>query len=605
MSELKNLDLNLCTTFLSVAKLGSISKAANALHVSQPAVSYSIKILEETLNCKLFSRTAKGVELTADAVKLMYYIENAYNTLETGFKMLNDSNDLLQGEIRIGVPTHICIFLVSDIIELFNKNYPGIKFSIVNKSTAEMVDMLEKRNLDIIIDSYPIYNSRKDITIVDLLNIDNCFVASSKYSNLLNDNKTINIKDLVRYPLILQPKKTSTRKALEEISMEYVNNFEPNIEVATTEVMLELVKKGLGIGYFARMSVLNQIQTGELIEIPIKEELPKTKICVAYIEEFLTNAPKKFVEAIKEKTNMLNSLKKKIIRLVLLQDCTYNCEFCHKEGIRSKKTDLLKPEDIQHLYRVLNKNYGMQYVHLTGGEPLLKEDIKEIVSRLKKESAIVKITTNGYLLKKNMWLGEMIDKLNISMHSFNKEKYEEVSKVKDSYNNVIEAIKEIRFKYPILKISINTVLTKDINDKIEDIEELIKFTSSIKADLKIIEQYPNNKNTFVSIEKIIPRIKQMGYKKKSSSFRKTLYSDGSHNIYFQKCNCAVVSELEEKEQACRQNNDIFITQDGSVNLCRETDKTIQLYKMIRNRADDEIVKAIKVIYEEMGTDCKC
>lgn len=58
-----------------------------------------------------------------------------------------------------------------------------------------------------------------------------------------------------------------------------LDKFTPNIEVATTEVMLELVKKGLGIGYFARMSVSKLIQDGELIEIPIKEDLPKTKIC--------------------------------------------------------------------------------------------------------------------------------------------------------------------------------------------------------------------------------------------------------------------------------------------------------------------------------------
>lgn len=603
MQKIRDLDLNLCTTFLTVAKLGSVSKAANELHVSQPAVSYSIKTLEERLNCKLFSRTAKGVELTADAVKLMYYIESAYNTLETGFKILNDSNDLLQGEVRIGVPTHICIFLVSDIIELFNKNYPGIKFSIVNKSTAEMVDMLEKRNLDLIIDSYPIDSSRKDITIVDLLNIDNCFVASNKYSNLLNNNKPISIEELTRYPLILQPKKTSTRRALEAIGIDLENKFEPNIEVATTEVMLELVKKGLGIGYFARQSVLNQIQSGELIEIPIQEELPKTKIGVVYIEEFLTNAPKKFVEVIKEKANILNSLKEKTIRLILLQDCIYNCSFCHKEGIQSKKEDLLNSEDIRYLYRVLNKNYSIRKVHLTGGEPLLKKNLKEIVQNLKREGANVKITTNGYLLKSNMWLGELVDKLNISLHSINKEKYEKISTVKNSYNNVINAIKEFRFKYPILKICINMVLIKNMNDSIEDIEELIKFASSIKADLKIIESYPNVAK--VNKERIVSKVKQMGYNKKSETLRKSMYSNENHNIYFQKCTCAAVAEVEDKTQTCKQNNDIFITQDGAVNLCRNSEETIELCDIIKKRADDELVKAIKEVYEKTGNDCKC
>ena len=419
MDEINSIDLNLCKSFLAVAKSGSISKAAEMLYVSQPAVSHNIKILEDRLECKLFNRTAKGVELTADAEKLMYYIENAYNTIKTGFKVLNDSNDLLKGEVRIGVPTHICVFLVSDIIESFNKNYPGIKFSIVNRSTAEMVEMLEKRELDVIIDSYPIDSAREDIIVDDLLEVDNCFVASNKYTNLINNNKVISIDELAQYPLLLQQAKTSTRKALDSIRQNSQERFEPNIEVATTEVMLDLVRKGLGIGYFARMAVMDRIQSKELIEIPIKEELPKTKIGIVYIKEFLTNAPKKFVEIIKEKSNMLNELKKKTIRLILLQDCVYNCEFCHKEGIKTKRENLLTPEDIGYMFNVLNNRYGMKTVQLTGGEPLLRNDLKAIITNLKKHGANVKVTTNGYLLKENIWIGEMVDKLNISVHKTN------------------------------------------------------------------------------------------------------------------------------------------------------------------------------------------
>ena len=601
MEELENLDLNSCITFLTVAKAKSISKAANTLHVSQPAVSYNIKILEERLGCKLFIRTAKGVELTADANKLMYYVENAYNTLQTGFKMLNDSNDLLRGEIRIGVPTHICIFLIADIIEMFKENYPGIKFSIVNRSTAEMVDMLEKRELDLIVDSYPINSSKEDITIVDLFDVDNCFVASSKYSSLIKNNTRINLKDLSKYSLLLQPEKTSTRKALETVT----NDLKPNIEVATTEVMLDLVQKGLGIGYFSRMSVIKLIQSGELIEIPIKEELPKTKICIAYVKELLTNAPKKFVEVITERTNILASLRKKSIRLILSQDCVYSCDFCHKEGIQDKRENLLNAEDIKYMYKVINENYSINTVHITGGEPLLKKNLKEIITNLKEEGATVKITTNGYFLKENLWIGDIVDKINISLHSINKEKYEQISKVKDSYDKVINGIKELRFKYPTLKIGINTVLLKNVNDNKEDIEDLIKFSSSIKSDLKFIEAYPKTIKGFVNANELIKKIETMGYTYQNSNFRKSMFSDGSHTIYIQKCTCSAVSDRENKQIICKNNNDIYITQDGIVNLCRQTNEKINLYEIIKNREDSELVKIVKDVYYQMGNNCKC
>lgn len=603
MNEFDNIDLNLCKSFLAVAKSGSISKAAEILYVSQPAVSHNIKLLEDKLECKLFNRTSKGVELTADAERLLYYIENAYNTIKTGFKLLNDSNDLLKGEIRIGAPTHICIFLVSDIIQNFNKNYPGIKFSIVNRSTAEMVDMLEKRELDIIVDSYPIDSAREDITLLDLLEIDNCFVASNKYSNLLKNRREISIDNLSQYPLLLQQAKTSTRKALDNIRKDLNNKFEPNIEVATTEVMLDLVKKGLGIGYFARMSVTDKLQSGELIEIPVKEELPKTKIGIVYIKEFLTNAPKKFIEKIKDKSNMLNSIKTKTIRLILSQDCVYNCDFCHKEGIKTKRENLMTPEDISYMYNIFSNRYGIKTVQLTGGEPLLKNNLNEIITKLKEKGAIVKVTTNGYLLNENMWIGEYIDKLNISIHSLKKEKYEKVSTVKDSYDKVITSVKQMRYKYPTLKMSINTTVLKGINDSFEDIQELAKFASSIKADLKFVEVYPNTINTFTSIKNIELKLKQAGYKKSVSGFRKTVLSNGVHNVILQRCTCSIVHESENKEEACKSYNDIFISQDGKINLCREIETTIDLYEDIKARNDEEIDKKIQKMYEKMGANC--
>ena len=605
MEELNNIDLNLCKSFVAVAKSGSISKAADMLYVSQPAVSRNIKILEDRLECKLFNRTAKGVELTADAQKLMYYMENAYNTIKTGFKVLNDSNDLLKGEVRIGVPTHICIFLVSDIIEAFNKNYPGIKFSIVNRSTTEMVDMLEKRELDVIIDSYPIESSREDIVVDDLIEVDNCFVASNKYAKLISNSKAISINELSQYPLLLQQAKTSTRKALDNILGGSLEIFEPNIEVATTEVMLDLVKKGLGIGYFTKMSVMDKLQSGELIEIPIKEELPKTKIGIVYIKEFLTSAPKKFVEIVKEKANMLNSLKQKTIRLILLQDCVYNCEFCHKEGIKTKKESLMTPDDIEYMYSVLNNRYGIKTVQLTGGEPLLKENLKEIITNLKKHGANIKVTTNGYLLEDNMWIGEMVDKLNISLHSFDKNKYQSISTVENSYEKVVSAVKKMRFKYPTLKISINTTLLRGINDNYNSIQELVGFASSIKADLKIVEVYPKNSKYYTSIYKIEPLIKQMGYKNIKDSFRKKLFSNGIHNIFLQRCTCSIISEQNDKTELCREHNDLYISQDGKVNLCRAANDTIDLYYSIKERDDNELASKIKKAYEEMGGRCIC
>lgn len=215
------------------------------------------------------------------------------------------------------------------------------------------------------------------------------------------------------------------------------------------------------------------------------------------------------------------------------------------------------------------------------------------------------MTTNGYLLDENMWIGKLIDKINISVYSIDKQQYEKISGIKGSYDRVMNAIKELRFKYPTLKICINTVFMKNINDQIEDIEALIKFTMSIKADLKFIEIYPDSLKEFVSIEKIVQKIKKLGYKNTSSNFREQIYSKGDHNVYIQKCSCSAISKMKDKEKECRENNDFYITQDGAINLCRKSEKIVNLYDMIKNRKDEELVKTIKEVYNVMGNGCKC
>ena len=92
-----NIDLNTYKTFYAVAKYESFSKAASELYISQPAVSYSIKKLEEELNTKLFVRLNKGIKLTDAGEKLKFYVENAFNNIIAGYKELSETGEQLSG----------------------------------------------------------------------------------------------------------------------------------------------------------------------------------------------------------------------------------------------------------------------------------------------------------------------------------------------------------------------------------------------------------------------------------------------------------------------------------------------------------------------------
>lgn len=597
------MDLNLYRIFLEVAKTGSISKAASSLFVSQPSISYSIKMLEEELKCKLFNRTAKGTELTIDGEKLLFYVEGAFNMINAGCKTVKDSENMISGEIRVGVPTHIGIFLLSKYIQKFIEKYPGIKFTIVNRATSEMVDMLEKRNLDFIVDSYPIDSNRKDIVLYKLIEVSNCFVGNEKYKNIVNEG-IINIEDIQKYPLLLPPKITSTRKALESKLKDRIDNLEAIIDVPTTEVMLELVKKGLGIGYFTKESVQKYIDSGRLYEIPVDVELPKTDICIAYVDNFLANAPKKFIEMLNSEIKSASYTKEKSLRLILTQECTYNCSMCHKEGIHSKKENLLTNEDFAYIYEIANKEYGINKVNLTGGDPLLRDDIQDLLIKLKQKNAKITMTTNGYLLDKNIEIGNLLNKLNISVHSLIKEKFEELCGKKDSFEKVINNIKMFRAQYPTLNIGINTTIIKGINSDEKEIEELIEMAGLLKVELKFIELYPKNAKEFVPIHTLEPILKKLGFYIVKSEFRKNIYTNKKQIITLTRCTCSVVCDKANKKEACKNNNDLYITPDGKISLCRKIEDEIDILVQTKDKNNEELILRLDTALKQMGSSCK-
>lgn len=597
------MDLNLYRIFLEVAKTGSISKAASSLFMSQPSISYSIKMLEEELKCKLFNRTAKGTELTIDGEKLLFYVEGAFNMINAGCKTVKDSENMISGEIRVGVPTHIGIFLLSKYIQKFIEKYPGIKFTIVNRATSEMVDMLEKRNLDFIVDSYPIDSNRKDIVLYKLIEVSNCFVGNEKYKNIVNEG-IINIEDIQKYPLLLPPKITSTRKALESKLKDRIDNLEAIIDVPTTEVMLELVKKGLGIGYFTKESVQKYIDSGRLYEIPVDVELPKTDICIAYVDNFLANAPKKFIEMLNSEIKSASYTKEKSLRLILTQECTYNCSMCHKEGIHSKKENLLTNEDFAYIYEIANKEYGINKVNLTGGDPLLRDDIQDLLIKLKQKNAKITMTTNGYLLDKNIEIGNLLNKLNISVHSLNKEKFEELCGKKDSFEKVINNIKMFRAQYPTLNIGINTTIIKGINSDEKEIEELIEMAGLLKVELKFIELYPKNAKEFVPIHTLEPILKKLGFYIVKSEFRKNIYTNKKQIITSTRCTCSVVCDKANKKEACKNNNDLYITPDGKISLCRKIEDEIDILVQTKDKNNEELILRLDTALKQMGSSCK-
>ena len=289
-----DINLNLYKIFYEVALSESISDASKQLFITQAAVSKAIKKLEEDLNTNLFYRNSKGVKLTEKGEELLFYVEEAFNNLVTAERTMIESKTLNKGKISIGVPSQIGSFYIFEDITNFHKKYPNIEITIISKTTTQLLKLLERHEIDFIIDTSPINTEIDNIIIQPLIEVKNCFVAKSDTSIDIDKIKTI--KDLANYPLVLPIKGTDNRKQLDKVFEK--NNVELNnvINIHTSEMIAGSIKKDLGIGYIIYDVIKDNVENGEFKIIDIKENLPKITINLVYIEKYLTIAPKFFIE---------------------------------------------------------------------------------------------------------------------------------------------------------------------------------------------------------------------------------------------------------------------------------------------------------------------
>lgn len=286
-----NLNLNLYKIFYDVAQYGSVSTASKNLLISQPAISRSIKKLEEDLNVTLFYRTLNGMVLTEKGKELLGYVEEACNSLRIGERTMMETNNLVKGKLSIGVPSHIASFYIFDKIKKFHKDYPQIEISIVSRCTAELIKLLENHEIDFVIDTSPIVGSEKELTIEELIHVDHCFVCLS------SDNyEAKRLKDLENYPLILPVEITSHRKRLNEVALESGVKFNNILSIETSEMIRESVLQGVGVGYVLRDVMKKDIESGKVKVLEIEEKLPFVTVNLVYIDKYLMNAPKEFID---------------------------------------------------------------------------------------------------------------------------------------------------------------------------------------------------------------------------------------------------------------------------------------------------------------------
>ncbi len=298
---MKNYDLNLFKIFYIVAKYKSFTKAAEILYITQPAISQSIKKLEEQLNAELFQRTNKGIELTEAGKAVFNYSEQLYSLVSSSDNLVKKITNEKSKEIKIGVPTHNSYYINGTSIAELYKKYTNIKITVMNDRVYEMMKMLEKGEIDIVVGTN-LTSELKNIQIDQITNIESCFVANNGY---LLKNKELSFNELNNYPLILPTSDSNDRKMLNLIAKKYhIEKLNSIVECNSTTICKKLLNNNLGIAWMKKDMVKNDIQSGKLIEVKVAMDKVLMPYSVAYNKNFITEPQKYLIDLLKE-TNLL------------------------------------------------------------------------------------------------------------------------------------------------------------------------------------------------------------------------------------------------------------------------------------------------------------
>lgn len=288
-----NINLELYRIFYTVAKNKHMTKASEELHISQPAISQSIKKLEDELGGTLFLRSNKGMNLTSEGKMFFEYVKGALELINNAENEFTSFKDLSKGEIKIGVSTTLTKLILLEPLKKFHLDYPNINISITNDLTSNLVNDLKLGKLDFII-----FNEsnikESNLELLKLKELKQGFMYNPAF---YNDDIT-SFKDLNKYPLILQRTQSNSRKLLDYMSLNNNVILKPKMEVVSQDLITEFVNIGLGIG-FVIIDLANK-KFDNLKELHINKKIPNINIYLATNKSIsLTFASKTFIKYLK------------------------------------------------------------------------------------------------------------------------------------------------------------------------------------------------------------------------------------------------------------------------------------------------------------------
>jgi LysR family cyn operon transcriptional activator len=267
--------------FLATAKEGSFSKAAEALFITQPAVSHAIKQLEERLGGALFFRTSRGVKLTVEGETLFRYMDQAFQLVIEAELKIKEMHNLQSGVVRVGANDTLCKHYLLPYLENFHRQYPDIKLHVTNRTSQETVRLLKEGKIDFGIINLPWEDAQ--LTIRQSKPLQDIFVVGKKLIEL--NNEILTPKQLSEYPLILLEKGSRMRQFVERYFQSNKVQIIPEFELGSMDLLIQFAKRGIGISCVTEEFAAEALASGEIYALKVEPAIPRRHIGLVNLKD--------------------------------------------------------------------------------------------------------------------------------------------------------------------------------------------------------------------------------------------------------------------------------------------------------------------------------
>jgi DNA-binding transcriptional LysR family regulator len=266
------MELGQLRSFLCVAESGNVSRAAEQVHLTQPAVTKQIHALERELGTTLLDRTGRGVELTAAGIVLRDYAHRSLALLEEGRQVIADIETGAVGQLLIGAGTTTSIFRLPAWLQALKGALPGIAVVVHTGDSREVVNWTLSREVELGLVTTPVQNSQ--LKVVELFSEEIVLVAPPLHISEVTAFPQSSPRNPIPFPLILFPQSSGFREYLDRVLAAAGMEIHVKMETDSVEAIKSFVATGLGASFLPAGAVATEIADGTLQQVTVKS-LPK------------------------------------------------------------------------------------------------------------------------------------------------------------------------------------------------------------------------------------------------------------------------------------------------------------------------------------------